>query len=494
MRSCRAASAAPKLPSLSGSDMTRTPSVLTTVIVLLLALLAANGRAVAQEDRTDDLPPDAWREDLTRLGRAFPERHLNAFHEMSRTSFETGLQRIRERVGAWPDPVVAVQLARVVNQVGDGHSGIRLFSDTALSFRSYPVKLRVFPDGLYVVAAHRSHAGLLGARVTAIGDRSADAALAEAAELVARDNGMEALTFGPSLLVMPEVLAGTGILGASGPAPFSLELEGRARTSQLQPTPGPFRLAGHSLLDLRDQADDWVRLLGTPGGEAPLLHRDPTAPFWTVWLGDHSTQYVQVNHITDTAEESFAAFSRRVLETAAARGAERIVLDLRWCRGGNGYLIRPLVLGLLKSEFDAEGRLHVLIGRRTFSAGQMLVSELERLSHARFVGEPTANRPNLYGDNERIVLEHSGLTVRAAYLKWQLRDPRDTRECTAPHVHAAWTVDDWRRGEDPALRAVLEGGSGEDDAEEPDPVASRPEGTYAVFLCRNGGPRTGSMY
>lgn len=474
--------------------MRSTTAVPTLVFVLLCALVPIDGRAAAQGNPPDDLPADAWRSDLTQLGREFPERHLNAFHEMSRTSFETGLQRIRERVGAWPDHVVAVQLARVVNQVGDGHSGIRLFSDTALAFRSYPVKLRVFPDGLHVVATHRDHAELLGARVLAIGERSADAALAEVAELVARDNGMDALAFGPSLLVMPEVLTGTGILGEAGAATFTLEVDERPRTVRLEPTPGPFRLEGHSLLDLRDRADDWVRLLGAPDGAPPLLHRDPTAPFWTAWLSDRVTRYVQINHITDGPEESFADFSRRVLETAAARDAERIVLDLRWCRGGNGYLIRPLVLGLLKSEFDAPGRLFVLTGRRTFSAGQMLVSELERLSHARFVGEPTANRPNLYGDNEKIVLRESGLTVRAAYLKWQLRDPRDMRECTAPHVHAPWTVEDWRRGDDPALRAVLRDGPGEEDEGDRVPTASPPEGAYAVFLCRNGAPRTGSMY
>lgn len=464
------------------------------ILVLAVAVALRPAASSAQDGGTDDMPVEAWRSDLSHVERTFPDRHLDAFHEMSRSSFLTGLQRLRERVGAWPDHVVAVQLARVVNQVGDGHSGIRLFSDTALSFRSYPLKLRAFPGGIHVIAAHRSHADLLGARVTRIGDRSAGAALVEIGELIARDNGMDALTFGPSLLVMPEVLHGTGIIAEPGSAPIRLEVDGEVRTVRLTPVSGPFRLEGHSLLDLRDRADDWVRLLGEPDGGPPLLHRDPAAPFWTAELADDRIRYVQINQMTDGPEETFAEFSRRVIETATAGGAERFLLDLRWCRGGNGYLIRPLVLGLLESRFDARGHLYVLTGRRTFSAGQMLVSELERLSHARFVGEPTANRPNMYGDNEKIVLPESNLTVRAAYLKWQLRDPRDSRLCTAPHVHAPWTVEDWRRGDDPALREVRDAASDGDDTRADTRPHSDGEGIYSVLLCRGGGPRTGSIY
>ena len=144
----------------------------------VLLLCARPSPASSQEPGTDDLSAGAWRADLGHLQRSFPERHLDAFHSMSRTSFQRGIQRLRERAGAWPDHVVAVRLARVVNQVGDGHSGIRLFSDTALSFRSYPLQLRVFPDGLHVIGAGPERSDLVGSRVTAIGDRSAAAALA----------------------------------------------------------------------------------------------------------------------------------------------------------------------------------------------------------------------------------------------------------------------------------------------------------------------------
>lgn len=472
----------------------------------LFLIAAAAGALVAgpvsgQDASRRTVGAGGWRPDLRRLERVFPERHLDAFHDMSSHGFEAGLQRLWERVGALPDHAVAVRLARVVNRVGDGHSGIRLHSDTALSFRSYPVELRVFPGGINVVAAAPQHADLVGARLLAVDGVPAAAVFRQAADLVARDNGMDALVFAPTLMVMPEVLHALGVVEEMGSAAFTVEgADGRRTRVALSPREGPFRLQGHSSLDRRAEEGGWPRLLAKDGGEPPLLFRDPDRPVMVEWLPDRRAVYLQVNEMADTEEATFAESVERALALAASRDAERFVVDLRWCRGGNGYLIRPLVLGLLKSELDREGRLFVLLGRRTFSAGQMLVNELETLSRAVFVGEPTANRPNMYGDNERIVLPRSGLTVRAAYLRWQQRDPRDDRACTEPHVHAPFTVEAWRRGRDPALEAAVTWAPDGKAVEEPGPespseaTAAAAGGVYQTYLCRDGGLRTGSIF
>lgn len=492
----------PGAPTASPGAALRGALALATLLLVAAAAGAlVPRRASGQEGAGRAVGVEAWRSDLRRLERVFPERHLDAFHTMSRHAFGAGLQRLRERVGALPDHAVAVRLARVVNRVGDGHSGLRLHSDTALSFRSYPVELRVFPGGVFVVAAAPGHAGLVGARLLAVGDVPAAAVFRQAAELVARDNGMDALTFGPTLMVMPEVLHALGVVEETGSAAFTVEgADGRRRTVALSPRAEPFRLQGHASLDRRAEQGGWPRLLARDGGEPPLLFRDPGRPAMVEWLPDHRAVYLQVNEMADTEEETFARAVERALALAASRDAERIVVDLRWCRGGNGYLIRPLVLGLLKSDLDREGRLFVLVGRRTFSAGQMLVNELETLSQAVFVGEPTANRPNMYGDNEKIVLPRSGLTVRAAYLRWQQRDPRDDRACTEPHVHAPFTVEAWREGRDPALEAALAwapgGESGGDSGPGPpsEATAGTAGGVYSTYLCRDGGLRTGSIF
>jgi tetratricopeptide (TPR) repeat protein len=134
---------------------------------------------------------------------------------------------------------------------------------------------------------------------------------------------------------------------------------------------------------------------------------------------------------------------------------ERLVLDLRLNRGGNGELNRPILLSLIRARtLDRPGRLFVLIGRGTWSAAQSLVNELERYTEATFVGEPTGGKVNSYGDSVKITLPHSGITVRVSSLWWQ-GDERDKRPWIAPQVAADLTSADYRANVDPALEAAL---------------------------------------
>ena len=64
---------------------------------------------------------------------------------------------------------------------------------------------------------------------------------------------------------------------------------------------------------------------------------------------------------------------------------------------------------------------------------------LERWTPATFVGEPTGDPPNGYGDPKRTVLPNSGLTVQVSTLYWQVSNPKDrtadpsgTDDCLGP--------------------------------------------------------------
>jgi tetratricopeptide (TPR) repeat protein len=103
---------------------------------------------------------------------------------------------------------------------------------------------------------------------------------------------------------------------------------------------------------------------------------------------------------------------------------------------------------------DQPGKLFVIIGRSTFSAAQFLINELEQYTDAVFVGEPSGGKVNSYGDSRKIVLPHSGITVRVSTLWWQ-EDPRDMRQWKGPDIAAELSSSDYRDNIDPALKAVL---------------------------------------
>ncbi|HWS88707.1 MAG TPA: hypothetical protein VN282_17165 [Pyrinomonadaceae bacterium] len=427
--------------------------------VLLCALLcAAPSFAQAVDNRTaggvvSQAEAERWREDLRHAAREMEARHKNLFHTTTREQFEGAVRRLNERIPALARHQIVVELMRLAAAVGDGHTNVAPTRDPKIGFRTLPVKLYLFEDGMFVRAAERTHAELLGARVVKVGEATPEEAVARAREVVGRDNEMGVRFFAPLLLAMPEVLHALGLSDGPDAARFTFEKAGRRQTVTLKPA-GPVELlpADTDLSWLPKEG--WVDM--RDGAPAPLWLKDPKNNFWFERLPNSKAVYAQLNQVNNKAAgETLADFSKRLLASVEANEADKLVLDLRLNRGGNGMLLRPLVVGLVKSKVNRRGRLFVLMGRSTWSASQFLLNELEEYTEATFVGEPSGSRGNHFGDSRRITLPNSGVTVRVSVYYWQDWPPWDARPWTAPHVTAELSSEDYRAGQDPALKAAL---------------------------------------
>lgn len=397
---------------------------------------------------------ETWREDLRFMASEMVKRHRNLFHTVSREQFEGAVRRLDERIPSLARHQIIVEMARIVAMVGDGHTNIAPTRDPKIGFRTYPIRLYLFRDGLYVRAAAREHADLVGARVVTIGTASADAAYRSVRDLIGRDNEMDAKFFAPYLMVMPEVLHGVGLIEDMESAPFVLERRGVRSAVRLAP-------AGPAELMSPETDASWVARPGfvdaRDGGErpTPLWLKAPQDNYWFEYLPEAKAVYVQYNRVDDKEGETIEAFANRLFAFVEDNPVERFVLDLRLNRGGHGELNRPILVGILRSQkVDQRGRFFTLIGRSTWSAAQSLVNELERYTNTTFVGEPSGGKVNSYGDSRRIVLTNSGITVRVSTLWWQ-GDERDRRPWTAPRIAADLTFEDYRTNTDPALQAAL---------------------------------------
>ena len=154
-------------------------------------------------------------------------------------------------------------------------------------------------------------------------------------------------------------------------------------------------------------------------------------------------------------EESLGDFAKRLVAFVDSSGAEKLVIDLRLNRGGNGEFLRPLEIALIKSRIDQPGKLFFLIGRSTWSAAQFFLNWAEKFTNVVFVGEPSGSKGNVYGDSRKITLPNSGITARVSVYYWQDWSPWDTREWTAPQITAELSSTDYAAGRDPALEAAL---------------------------------------
>jgi hypothetical protein len=422
--------------------------------VLLTAALAAPAGA---QPAGRALTADEWRADIRQMAKAIRDIHPAPFRKFPAADFDAAVERLLADAKAKSDKQIIVDMARIVAKLEDGHSRLSLprqhpefgvvqgHTGTAdprhasLAFSDLPVKLERFSDGFIIVAAAEPHSDLIGAQVLEIGRVTADSAASAVRQVIFADNAMGATMLMPDRLTMPELLALLGL--ADDPA--------RTRLRIARP--------GGAARD--------VVLEALPPGEVHVTQQIPaSAPFATPrygvrkWHGrvpDADAWYIRFDEFEEFPDQPLAGFMRDAIAEASRAGAERLVLDLRDNQGGTGQWNRGIIAALAESPFNRYGLLYVLIGRRTYSAAQFLVNELEVATEAIFAGEPTGASPSQYGDPRKIVLEHSGLTLRVSTIFWHAPLAGEFRTATEPHLDAALASRDFYAGRDPALAAAL---------------------------------------
>ena len=423
------------------------PFALAVLLALCCEATDVHSQALPPLDSSD---VRRWRADLAFLAREMPARHANLFHTMRREQFDSALNSIQNRLPSLARHQVIVELERLAAMIGDGHSNVSPWRDTVIGFHTLPVVFYRFADGYYIRAATNENAALLGARVLRIGSVSIDSAEALVGPLISHDNAMALWLYAPLLLQMPEVLHALGLSRDPNGAVLELDINGTTRTVTLAAS-GLFPNFSGDADKSWNLRPGWVDLRERTA--APRWLSQTTDTYWFAYVPAGRLLYCQINEIQERGEP-LQLFLDRALATADSAGAERFVLDLRLNGGGNGYYNRTIVRALVRSRYDERGRLFVITGRRTFSAAQMLISDLEKWANPIFVGEPSSSRGNMYGDSKRLVVPNNGVTIRVSSLWWQYWDTRDTRPWIAPEIAAPLTVRAYEAGRDPALQAI----------------------------------------
>ena len=419
------------------------------IIIFLICAMAFGQNHTSTAQTNNKAEVEKWREDLRLLATEMPRRHKNLFHQMTREQFDAAVKKLDERLPSLQRYQVIVEIMRLVAMVGDGHTGL----DGNPGFRSYPIMLYDFADGLFVVAADREHAEAVGGRVVKIGQASVEQAMKAVSEIISRDNEMGIKATAPLLLTRPEVLHALGLISDMEQTPYIVERNGRQITVNLKPMPGSALALGFWF---SDKPSGWVDMRDNAKTGTPLWLKDPRNNYWFEYLADARAIYVQVNAIQNKNDENIPAFTKRLFDFVNTHEVDRLILDLRWNGGGSNDLNRPWVVGIIKaSKIDQPGKLFTVIGRRTFSAAQNLVNDLENFTNTIFVGEPTAANVNMYGDARGLALPNIGIGVRLSSVWWQQMPERDRRRWTAPRLAVEITSEDYRNNSDPVLKAIL---------------------------------------
>jgi hypothetical protein len=187
----------------------------------------------------------------------------------------------------------------------------------------------------------------------------------------------------------------------------------------------------------------------------PLSQQQEGKFYWFSYLPEHHSVYFQFNLVINGEGETLADFAGRLEAALDQPDVRRLVIDLRNNTGGDNTLLKPLLVALIRSKVNLRGGIFAIMGPTTFSAAQNFVNRLENYTEVIYVGEPTGENVNFYGDPAGITLPHSHLGAAVSQLWWQDKDPRDKRTATSPEIAIEPTFQDYVAGTDPALKYAL---------------------------------------
>lgn len=409
------------------------------------------------EQPVTDIEARAWRDDLRALVTALERIHPEPYHHVSEERFMAAVAELDASIPRLADHEILVSFARLLALVGDGHTSLPLYLAGGVDFRVLPYRLGVYEDGIWVEGADRAYEDLVGGRVVAFGGVPTDDALDRVTPLISRDNDHWISAIAPFLLNRIEVLHALDVASDLTGVELTVEVGGETVTQRIAPLPEP-RAERHGLSFLPEYTGDWVDARAVAENPVPLYQRRFDELYWWEYLPDVDLLYVKWDQTQNrNAGPSALEKFQEAMEFARRQRPARTVVDLRNNTGGEGTLARPIVREIVRTrEVDEDGRLFVVIGRRTFSAAQMMTSWLEQFSAATLVGEPSSARYNGYAGHEPARLPNSGVTVMISDAYYQMgTTPRDLRQQATPRIAAVPTFEDYRTNRDPALAAIL---------------------------------------
>lgn len=384
--------------------------------------------------------------DLDQFVNQLLVQHPDPFHGLSLAQFEGLVEAIRNRLPLLKRTQFIVEIARVAAQLSrrgrDGHTNAIPLASSML-----PLQLYRFADGMFVVDALPPHEGLIGQRIESVGDLPMVDVERWFELLAPRDNGSTVDWLLPIMMLFGDLWSGLNIADSDGAVRLAM-VDQQGNRSTVSPLP----------ISL-DQYSAW-KALGRntlPATEALYLSNTDRA-FWATYLSDSQTYFIQFNEVVavDGQGVLLRSFSDQVATVIADLNPRRVVVDLRHNNGGNNTVYGPLLEALISDDnAQANGRLFVLIGRQTFSAGMNFATDLEQGSRAVFAGEISGGSPNQYGDSEPTLLSYSGMLMNISTIYHQFASADDPRSAITPTIFRQLNAFEYAAGSDPVLDAVI---------------------------------------
>lgn len=394
-----------------------------------------------------------WKADIDFFSDRMKQFHFNLFWKITEKQWDENVNELKSDVDHLDDPSIIVRLMKMAALVGDGHTVLIPPISGKFQFRMSPYLSYIFDEEFYVVETHKDYQQILGSKIVAINDVPINEVLKRLKTIIPADNEMGIKWLAPLAISIPEILYGLDIIeDIDG---FSLTYIKNRETitikmKNMEKLTGDFL---ESWLYGFHDIKDWVKLKQS---KIPTSQLKAQEPYWFEYLSKEELVVFHYNQTKTNEKESEHQFIDRLNQFIQVNDVEALVINLRYNEGGDNTIYRPILNGIISNKkINKQGKLFVIIGRRTFSAGMCFAVEMEKSTNAIFVGEPTGSSPNFVGESGGVFyLPYSKLFVNASNLYWQNSYAFDKRKYITPEIYIPTRFDNFKDGIDAPLEAI----------------------------------------
>lgn len=399
----------------------------------------SNKNIILRNDNTNEERNRLLTEDISFFVKEFPKKHKNPFSKITEQDFHTKTEELISKVGQLKNEQVFTELNKIIASVGDAHTGINYWN----GYR-YPLKFRVFGDGIYIINADKSLEDLINSRILKIGGVPVEEVVSQLTSLISHENESWVLHMLPKYLEAPVYMYGLGIIENVRDTVFTVSKDGSEKDVSVPS------------LEFGKEPDFCI------DNNSNVLLGGFEKNYDYSYLPENRTLYFQYNSCADMAGNSFKDFNASMFNDIGEKDVKKIVVDLRNNTGGNSEILNPFTQKLKQYiSKNTEVKVYILVGRKTFSSGMFAIYRIkEAVPAAISVGEPTGGALDCYGEVRSFNLPNSQLPVSYSTKYFQFSKNFSYKnkgtDTFIPDVPIEATIKDYMENKDPVLDFALQ--------------------------------------
>lgn len=348
-----------------------------------------------------------------------------------------------------------VELVKLVAAFHIGHTSLEMMnyhtqgSQNSLKLRHFPIKFYQFTDGVFIIQADSTYKDVIGGKVLKVGNFTINEALEKIRPLVSYENEQGFLSNFNYYLTSSLFLKTLKIIDENEQLDLIIEKNGQPKKVKIDYKNNESFLTATGL----GLPKNWIDVCGNEN--IPLWRKESHSYRYMEFIKENKLLYVRHSVTLNDDTATIKDYFDRVEKFVDQQNVQKFVLDLRMNSGGNNYLNKDIIATIIRlKKINKKGHFFCIIGRRTFSAAQNLVNELEKYTEVIFVGEPTSENVNFYGDVKTLQLPETKYNVNLSWIWWQNMDARDRRQATYPEINSKMSFDDYKSNIDPCMREI----------------------------------------